>query len=244
MAVPKTARIVATRALGEHTRLIDLELEGGGPLGFRGGQYMITDTGVDLEGGKRAKRAYSLLSSDEEQSRFTIAVKRLDRGPGSAAMHAKLVGATFTFSGPWGKLVPPAETRGSTIVFCTDTGITAGLGLARAATFRPMAPRSVVVWYVDEGSFLTESFVRDALAERGVPLVVEPALPVHHPERADHARAALDRAARDRGAPSDAFLTGDGHVIFPLREELTCAGLADDRVLLEPFFHNPARKAP
>jgi ferredoxin-NADP reductase len=245
MAVPKTARIVGARPVGEWTRAIDLELEGGGPLGFRGGQYLIVDTGVDLEGGKRAKRAYSLLSSDEEQGRFTIAVKRLEPGPGSSAMHAKDVGATFTFSGPWGKLLPAAEPRGATIVFCTDTGITAGLGLARSGAFRAMAPGAVVVWYAETGAFLAEDFVRDALAERGIPLVVEPALAVHHPERADHARDALNRAAGLLDAPpADAFLTGDGHVIYPLQEELVAAGLASDRVLLEPFFHNPARKAP
>jgi ferredoxin-NADP reductase len=243
MAVPKTARIVGARPIGACTRALDLELDGGGPLGFRGGQYLITDTGVDLEGGKRAKRAYSLLSSDAEQGRFTIAVKRLEPGPGSSAMHAKGVGDTFTFSGPWGKLVPSDAPAGSTVVFCTDTGITAGLGLARSVAFRAMAAKSVLVWYVEHDSFLTEAFVREALEGTGVPLVVEPALAVHHPERVDHARAALERSTRG-DLPGDVFLTGDGHVIFPLRDAIVGAGVAAERALLEPFFHNPARKAP
>jgi ferredoxin-NADP reductase len=244
VAVPKTARIVGARAIGPHTRALDLELESGGPLGFRGGQYLIVDTGVDLEGGKRAKRAYSLLSSDAEQGRFTIAVKCLDPGPGSSAMHAKATGDSSTFSGPWGKLVPSDAPAGTTVVFCTDTGITAGLGLARSVAFRAMAAGTVLVWYVERDSFLTEGFVREALEGTGVTLVIEPALAVHHPERVDHARAALERAIAAHGMPGDAFLTGDGHVIFPLRDALVGAGVAAERALLEPFFHNPARKAP
>src|SRR5947199_337345 len=76
------------------------------PLGFVGGQYLIVDSGVMLPNGKAAKRAYSILTSDADQARFQIAVKRLGNGPGSTFMHEAQVGTEIPFSGPWGKYLP------------------------------------------------------------------------------------------------------------------------------------------
>src|SRR2546430_11598950 len=104
MAVVKTARLVAAENVGPKTRHFALEAEGD-PLGFAGGQYLIVDSGIVLAGGKIAKRAYSIVSADAEQTRFELAVRRQDPGPGSGYMHELALGATIKFSGPWGKFV-------------------------------------------------------------------------------------------------------------------------------------------
>ena len=64
MAVAKQAKVVDVLVLTPDTRLITLELE---PLGFVGGQYLIFDSGVVLDGGKLAKRAYSISCSMLEE---------------------------------------------------------------------------------------------------------------------------------------------------------------------------------
>jgi ferredoxin-NADP reductase len=244
VATARTARVTATRPLTDEVQLLDLELTDGGPFGFRGGQYLIVNTGVVLEGGKLAKRAYSLLSSDTGQSRVQIAVKRLDGGPGSAAMHALKTGDELSFSGPWGKLVPEPESPGAALVVCTDTGITAGLGLACAEAFAPFHERSAFLWYVERGDFLPLSFVRERMGQLADRLIVVDALPVRHPERAAHAGDAVRRHLEANGAPAQALLAGDGHLIFPLRDALVAASAPEEGVRLEAFFHNPARKAP
>ena len=63
----------------DDTRVVELEMSE--PLAFIGGQYVIVDSGRVLPTGKAVKRAYSLVSSDAEQRRFQLAVKRLATGP-------------------------------------------------------------------------------------------------------------------------------------------------------------------
>ena len=133
MAEARNARLVDAQVIGTDTRLLTFQMEEGRPLGFIGGQYVIVNTGLPLPGGKIAKRAYSILSADTDQHRFQIAVKRIGVGPGSNFMHALAVGAELTFSGPWGKFYPAdGEAPVPTLVFATDTGITAALGLFRS----------------------------------------------------------------------------------------------------------------
>ena len=107
MAQARVARLVKAECLGAEARLLRFALAEG-EIGFAGGQYIIVNTGIELPGGKLAKRAYSILSSDDDQREFQIAVRRIGEGPGSNFMHRIEVGAEVTFSGPWGKLVPEA----------------------------------------------------------------------------------------------------------------------------------------
>ncbi len=87
MANPRSAQISASRPLNDQTKLLDLVLPQWELLNFTGGQYVIVNTNIPLPGGKIAKRAYSILSGDQEQSRFQIAVKKVGSGPGSNYMH-------------------------------------------------------------------------------------------------------------------------------------------------------------
>ena len=104
--------LVSAENIGAYTRLLNFEIQQE-PLGFAGGQYIIVHTGAPEIAGKAVKRAYSILSSDREQARVQIAVRRI--GPGSDSMHALPVGGAMSFSGPWGKYrsdgTPGAATR-------------------------------------------------------------------------------------------------------------------------------------
>src|SRR5262249_39982195 len=154
--------------------------------------------------------AYSILSSDTEQWRFGIAVKKLPEGPGSSAMHEMSVGSTLSFSGPWGKsyLAEPTVAGGCALVFATDTGIAAAMGLARSRALGSPGQQIGLVWYVcPDEDFIAEPFVRAALGNASDRLVIEPALPIGHPERAAHARSV---AFRHWDRHRSVFLSGDG----------------------------------
>jgi ferredoxin-NADP reductase len=247
MADARTARLAAARNLGRETRLLEFALPDGQPLGFVGGQYLIVNTGVPLPGGKVAKRAYSIVSSDAEQERFQIAVRRIGAGPGSSLMHALEVGTELPFSGPWGKyLVGPedAPTSGGTLVFATDTGMTAALGLARGTRFRPCLAGAHVVWFVESREyFLPESWLDGVIPPGCRSFSIALAPPVHDPGRAAAAQAVVN-AALAEGMPERVFLSGDGAVLYPLAHSLVESGLAEERIHLECFFNNPQRRAP
>jgi ferredoxin-NADP reductase len=247
MADARTARLTAAKTLSHETRLLEFALPDGEPLGFAGGQYVIVNTGVPLPGGKVAKRAYSILSSDVEQDRFQIAVRQIGAGPGSNFMHALPVGAELPFSGPWGKYQVSADDAaagGSTLVFATDTGLTAALGLIRGARFRQFLAGARVAWFVaSKNYFLPEAWLESAVPAACGSFSIATGPPVHDPGRAAAARAVL-QAALDSARPDRVFLSGDGAVLYPLCGDLTESGLAEEQIRLECFFNNPQRRAP
>ncbi|WP_437938376.1 FAD-dependent oxidoreductase [Sorangium sp. So ce341] len=238
-------RIVHAEPLGHGARLLRVERADGAPLGFAGGQYVIINTGVTLPGGKLAKRAYSLLSSDAEQRSVEIAVKRIGAGPGSNVLNDIAAGAELEWSGPWGKLRLPDGFSGRALVVATDTGITAALGIARGAAAAGAAQLDLF-WLVESDDyFVSERFVRERLPERARLTVLGGFLPVGHPERPARACALVaDRARELAAGPYDAALcAGDGAVLYPLRDRLAALGAPEGSVLLESFFNNPLKKS-
>lgn len=235
-------RIAHAEPLGQGARLLRVERVDGAELGFAGGQYVIINTGVTLPGGKLAKRAYSMLSSDAEQRAVEIAVKRVGAGPGSNVLNDIAVGAELEWSGPWGKLRLPPGFSGRALVVATDTGITAALGIARSAAAAGAAQLDLL-WLVEPGDhFVSERFVRERLPAAVRLTVAGDFLPVGHPERPARACALVgDHAA---AGPYDAALcAGDGAVIYPIRDRLASLGAPEGSVLLESFFNNPMKKS-
>jgi ferredoxin-NADP reductase len=245
MAEARIARLTSARTLGSDTRLLEFALADGQPLGFTGGQYVIVNTGVPLPGGKVAKRAYSILSSDRDQARFQIAVRRIGSGPGSTFMHEMPVGAEIPFSGPWGKyLVGPDTAPGRTLVLATDTGLTAALGLIRGTAFARFLPETRVLWFVPSREyFLPAPWLACAVHDSCGSLTIRISPPIHDPQRVVAARGLLG-SYLEEGLPAHAFLSGDGAVLYPLCQELMTAGLAESQIRLECFFNNPQRRAP
>lgn len=242
MVVPKKARVVDARAISELARHLTLALDE--PLDFVGGQYLIFDSGVILEGGKLAKRAYSMFSCDVVQLRVEVVVRRVAAGPGSSFMHRVAVGAEIPFSGPWGKYLPDdSRVRPRTWVLATDTGISVALGLVRGLAFTPQLANTTLVWLVErDEDFVPESFVRERLPSGLGDFRVEPTLPVNHPERLDQARALIDRMLAS-ARPDSVFLSGDGAIVFPVRLQLIQAGVPEGAIRVESFFHHQARKS-
>jgi len=250
MAIAKTARVVGTERTSGGTCVVELETVE--PLGFAGGQYIIVDSGLVLPTGKAAKRAYSILTSDADQRRFRLAVKRIPDGMVSAFMHGLAPDAVVPFSGPWGKLGPgpgPGDEAsgeaGTTLVLATDTGISAALGLVQGARMRPLLRTTVFIWLqVDDDDFLPASQVRAHLPA-GVGTVRFGALPpIGHPERIPHVRALL--AAQLVRAPDGiarAFISGDGAVNYALLDDLIAAGIPATRDSVESFFNMPKKSA-
>jgi ferredoxin-NADP reductase len=245
MADARIARLCAARELGPETRLLEFAITDEQPLGFVGGQYIIVNTGMPLPDGKVAKRAYSILSSDDRQDRFQIAVRRIGAGPGSNFMHALEVGAELPYSGPWGKYqAAPTGAPGSALVFATDTGLTAALGLIRGRALRPLLEQTRVVWFVASLEyFLPTAWVESVLPAGLGSFAIQTGPPVHDPDRVATARDCLS-AALDHALPGQVFLSGDGAVLYPVCAYLVEAGVDEARVRLECFFNNPQRRAP
>jgi hypothetical protein len=172
-------------------------------------------------------------------------------------MHELAVAAELPYSGPWGKyqVAPAAESEpesesesdpspSKTLVFATDTGITAALGLIRGLPFRPLLDQARVVWFVES----PEYFLPEPWLERVIPpgchtFALRTGPPVHDPARLAAARDALGEAL-EGGLPTRVFLSGDGAVLYPLARDLMDAGLAEPQIRLECFFNNPQRRAP
>ncbi len=242
MADARLAHVIGAERIGPQARLLSLAMAEG-ELRFTGGQYIIVNTGIELDGGKLAKRAYSIVSSDAEQTKFQLAVRRIGEGPGSNFMHRIAVGAEVSFSGPWGKFLPET-TSGSKLVFATDTGITAALGLLRGRLFREPAADTTVVWFVEaDDYFLPTSFARESIKAERVSFETVAAPAVGHPERLACARATVDRVLATQ-RPDWAYLAGDGALIYPMRDHLADAGVPREHIRLEAFFNNPQRRIP
>jgi ferredoxin-NADP reductase len=241
VAIARTAHVIAARSTGAGTRV--LALEAGEPLGFIGGQYVIVDSGRVLPSGKAAKRAYSILSSDADQLRFEIAVKRIPDGPVSGFLHEVAVGASLSFSGPWGKMFPRDGAAGATVVVASDTGISAALGMIQAARFRALLPETQLIWFQVAGDeFLPEPAVRDRIPASCGEVRFAALPPIGHPERVPHARAVLGELTARRPV-AQAFSSGDGAVNYALLDDWVAAGIAATRDSVESFFNMPKKSA-
>lgn len=252
MAIAKTARIVASVEIAAETRHLTLEISEPWGLGFVGGQYVIIDSGIVLSSGKAAKRAYSILSSDVDQTRVELATMRLPGGPGSGYMHEQRPGAEIRFSGPWGKLFSPADverallpaTPRSTLLLATDTGVTAILGLARAQRFAPLLEGCRFVWLRSSSAyFLPEDFVRTRLPPSLGEVHIGTLPPAGHPERISLCRT-LVRDLQRRAPLGQAFIAGDGLVNYALIDDLVAAGVPANRDSVESFFNMPKKSTP
>jgi ferredoxin-NADP reductase len=238
MAIAKYARVVRAEWIGYETRLVELATDE--PLGFIGGQYVIVDSGLTLESGRLAKRAYSILSSDAEQTRFQLAALRIPGGRCSMFMHQLDVGDEVKFSGPWGKLYPTPDATGNTLVLATDTGISAALGLVRSQQFEPLLPTTTLIWLrMSPSYFLADSFVRSVVPATCGELRIAALPPIGHVKRVPSLKMLLAEEVARRPL-ARAFITGDGAVNYALLPDLIAAGIPATKDSLESFFNMPA----
>ncbi len=268
----RSARVVAAVEVATGTRHLTLEMLEPTALGFSGGQYVIVDTGLVLPSGKAVKRAYSILSADDDQTRIEMATLRLPEGPGSGFMHALVPGAEVRFSGPWGKLHlscaarAPEEGSGPlsrprervreradlassgarsplSLALATDTGVTAILGLVRSGWFAPFVADCAFVWLrTAPDYFLPEAFVRERLPRELGAVHIGTLPPLGHPERLAIARRWL-REVNGGAGLARAYVAGDGAVNYALLDDLVAAGIPASRDSVESFFNMPKKTA-
>lgn len=238
-SVPKTLEIVAARQEGPATRVLTIAEVGGAGIGETGGKYIIVDTGL-VRADRAVKRAYSLMSGTAE-GYAEIAVKRF--GVGSGAMHEADVGATFTFSGPWGKLLPTEGLAEHTLVVATDTGITSALGIVDHAARKSKTSGLTVLWlFAPRETFLSPSAVRARVESAGARLFAATIPEVDAPDRT-HVAFPLVEALLFENSATHVVGIGDGAIVCPLREILPGRIASVKDVRIECFFHNPEKKS-
>jgi NAD(P)H-flavin reductase len=239
MASPRsTLRIVNHELIGPSTRALDVVRTDGAPWSSVRGKYVILDTGLVLPDGKAVKRAYSLTTVDGDASRCRLVVKRLGGGPGSDALHAAPLGAEFSFSGPWGKLVPETGLDDETLFVATDTGITSALGVAAQGP----QERLTVLWLrARDESFFDVERAHAAIVSAGARFVTATIPGVGTAGRAELAWALVDACVAEH-APRVLLAAGDGDIVFPLKQRAFPPSTVRE-VRIECFFHNPERKS-
>lgn len=239
MAIAKTAEVISSRTVGDETRLLELEIQE--PLGFLGGQYMIIDSGLVASNGKAIKRAYSFMSSDDDQQHVQLAVQRISNGPGSGFIHGLEAGTKVSFSGPWGKFCLREDTWGSTLIFATDTGVTAALGLIRSVRFSPLLAQATFIWLRPSAEyFLPDEYVRGLIPDTCHHAQIGTIPAVDHEERVPAVRAVL-RQVLSGPTFRQAFVSGDGAVNLALVDDLMSAGVTVSKDNVESFFNMPKK---
>ena len=161
-------------------------------------------------------------------------MKRLDRGPGSQALHHAPVGTELGFSGPWGKLVPEGGLAARTLLVATDTGITSALGIVE----QHLKELAEVLWLREaDDPFLAVEPVRARIERAGARFVTAGIPAVSAPERAAAAHALIE-ARLPEISPALVVATGDGRVVHPLVNRLRPV-----ETRIECYFHNPDKKS-
>lgn len=241
MATPKLATVEHSRLVGESTRLLDLRAHQ--PLGFSGGQYVIVDSGLTLPSGKAAKRAYSIVSADSEQTWFQLCALRIPDGRCSGFLHELQAGTEVRFSGPWGKFRAHEELSGPVLLMATDTGVTAALSLLQSERFRPHLPNTLFLWLRQSDEyFLTRGLVTDYVPSGCGQVRFGELPPVHHPERLDAARRVVQEVLSERSF-AHAFVSGDGVIAYGLIEDFAARGIALEKNDIESFFNTPKKSS-
>jgi ferredoxin-NADP reductase len=241
MSDVRTAIVRDTRSF-HGSRWLRLELADNRPLTFRGGQYVIIDTGLKLEDGRARKRAYSMLSPDSESQSFELGVFRLPGGQGSELLNQLEPGREVSFTGPWGKLHVPddlAARPGPVWVIATDSGASAAIGFLRSAALQPFLSR-VSLWHfrTHADAFLSDEFLREqlgALADLRTEPLASVQAPLRTMELEKWLQERIDGAAEP---PAQVYLTGDGILARQSIAQLTAAGIPEDHIQSESFFNH------
>jgi ferredoxin-NADP reductase len=227
----------------ERSSWLRFEVSDGRPLAFRGGQYVIVDTGLLLPDGKKRKRAYSILSADVDRTRFELGVFQLPGGLGCEWLTQLPLGAELRFSGPWGKLrAPETSGSGSVWVIATDSGASAALGLCRGREFAPHLARTRIHWWTTTPSyFLSPDWVRQR-APSCAELQLAPLSAIGSEARQTEVVTRTCELLRN-DTPEQIYVLGDGQIARRLALALPDLGIDPARLQVESFFNHSERKS-
>jgi ferredoxin-NADP reductase len=244
-AVPKTAKLIQKRILNLDTALLTFEVVD--PLDFIGGQYIILNTGVKDSMGADIKRAYSLLSSDLDQTRFEICVRVVPGGIASSHLYHLDRGAELAFSGPWGKFIknPLWPRMGHTLILATDTGITNALGLMTSQKMKPRLSECTILWLVkDSDYFLPFELVNSRVPDDFLDFHIVSVSPVGDSNRVPEVLQVVEEKLKSIPLPTNVFLAGDGVILRELKTQLEEKGVDPNWLNTEPFFNKQKEEKP
>lgn len=239
MAAPiKYGKIISRKFITDDAIEVKMTMEDF-DLGFIGGQYIIINTELPLSENKTIKRAYSIISSDEDQKEITLAIKPILDGLGSPFFKEVSKERILPFGGPYGRL--KYENTNSPqckkLVLATDTGITAALGLLKGKDFKDHLPNTTLVWIAEnESYFITLPKLRELLPKE------------LHEMRFFKATSSFDpkRVVEDRffsfldGKKFGYLLaSGDGSIIEPIKNRFVENEISPENIKMEYFFNRP-----
>ena len=237
------ARVNKTEKYNEDTVCLNCEMIEPHELGFKGGQYIIINSGKILPNGKMGKRAYSITTPDAQQRQFDLVVKKVPHGVGSNFVHDLKSGDTFEFSGPWGKYQIVEETPGPILCIATDTGITAALGLLRGQSAGPLLKESKLIWFLSSPNyFIPQDQVLSWLPSGLSFHMVSPSPAIDDPSRSSFIEGGTAEILQEK-VFTKIYLSGDGLVVRHLKSQFIGSGkYQPEQIIMESFFHHESLK--
>lgn len=243
MAVALKARVIKTEKWHDDTIHVSCEMLEPHELGFKGGQYIIVNSGKLLPNGKLGKRAYSIPTSDREQYRFELVVKKILEGVGSNFIHDLKVGDTFEFSGPWGKYQIAEGTQERILCIATDTGITAALGLLRGKAAISFLSESKLIWFLSSPHyFIPIDKVRSWLPSTLSLQIVSSTPTIDGQSRGFFIEEEISKILQEK-VFTKIYLSGDGLALRHLKSKfLESENYQPEQIIMESFFHHESLK--
>ena len=114
-------RLVRSRMLSANVRELAFERVDQAPFEFQAGQWVsLVLPLADGEG----RRAYSIASAPDGSPGWTLAITKVEEGPGSTYLHDLVEGAIVRVIGPQGFFTRPRGTRHPSLFVGTGTGVT------------------------------------------------------------------------------------------------------------------------
>jgi len=235
--VGNRARVIGVRPVADGVLEYRLQLVAPPRVGFRAGQYLSLDCGLDAQGLPQ-RRAYSIASSPGDEGHLVICAKLIEGGVGSRFLQRLRVDDEIDFTGPLGFFVLDERHAGDVVFGVTGTGITPVVPMLEELLARDETGRVLLFWNMRT---LADVFYRDAisaLAARHSRLEVHLALTRPEPEwRGERGRIGTKLlAALPTVCEPLFYLVGNGAMIDEVRAALKERGVDRRRIRTEAFF--------
>jgi len=245
-SAPKKAKVISREMLNGSTVRLTCQMMEPEELGFRGGQYIIVNSGIVMDNGKLGKRAYSIISSDSDQKCFEVIVKKIGNGVGSNFIHSINIDDMFEFSGPWGKTKPIEGQINDRSICCiaTDTGITSFLGLLKGKAYLNSLKQADIFWMTSEiDYFIPYDLLKTWLPEYCTSQLIPSLSTVGNEHRWEQCVERLEKLNLYTHYDK-VYLSGDGNVLGPIEQWFLAKGYKEEEIVKESYFHHESLKAP
>lgn len=235
-----TAVLKNKEDLGNDSYKLTFEVNEG--LGFLGGQYIIIDSKMPIDEKKNYKRAYSIISSESEQRRFSLVYKRISNGiVTNGFLNEIKAGTEIQFSGPWGKFLKEEEyaKEGENLILATDTGIVSAISFLQSAKIKDRLQEVTLKWFVPSDDYFLKFDLVKALIPKNIGNFEIITCPEYGVDRTDKFYTQIENVLRGSSAKSF-YLCGDGRVVKNGRALLLEEGVPDVQIGTQTYFNKEA----